>query len=311
MKVPYKSIVLLLSAIVVVSLGLTALFGVRQVDEDDGIVVVASTYPMYTATLQVVGDVPGVSVRCLTQPTAGCTHDYQLSPAERMLLEKAELVVINGGGAEPFLEPILPQLRAAVADTTATLATPHHEEHHEEHHDHEHEHGENEHSWMNPAAYTQQVQAICEALCAIDPSQATRYRANAQQYRQKIDETGRRLQQIASSLPFDKAVVFHESVAQTAEALGLTVVGSLPLGEDVGVSAAQVKAVADAIKGQQVLFFYDDQYAIQQETLMSYAAHGEAVVLSSAVLPIDGVADGDVWLYAMEKNIQALKEVAS
>ncbi len=305
MKVPYKSIALLLSAIVVVSLGLTALCGVRRVDEDDGIVVVASTYPMYTATLQVVGDVPGVSVRCLTQPTAGCTHDYQLSPAERMLLEKAELVIINGGGAEPFLEPILPQLRAAVADTTAAVATPHHEEHHD------HEHGENEHSWMDPATYTQQVQAICEALCAIDPSQAAQYRANTRQYRQKIDETGRRLQQIAFSLPFDKAVVFHESVAQTAEALDLTVVGSLPLGEDVGISAAQVKAVADAIKGQRVLFFYDDQYAIQQETLMSYAAHGEAVVLSSAVLPIDGVADGDVWLYAMEKNIRALKEVAS
>ena len=281
MKIRYKEIALLLIGIVVLSLGLTALGGVRRDDEDDTLSVVASFYPMYTATLQVVGEVEGVSVHCLTQPTAGCLHDYQLSPAERMTLEKADLVILNGGGAEAFLDPVLPQLAASVTDTSEGLVA---EECHEHEH-HGHEHGAGEHGWMSPSVYAEQVQAICEALCELDPKNATYYRGNAERYRRQIDAVGQQLAEVAEQLPFDTAVLFHDSATYTAELLGLSVIGSL-------------------------LFLYDDQYVAQQEGLMAYAAYSASVALNSAVLPIDGVPPEEVWLCAMEKNIQALKEVA-
>ena len=306
MKIRYKEIALLLIGIVVLSLGLTALGGVRRDDEDDTLSVVASFYPMYTATLQVVGEVEGVSVHCLTQPTAGCLHDYQLSLAERMTLEKADLLILNGGGAEAFLDPVLPQLAASVTDTSEGLVA---EECHEHEH-HGHEHGAGEHGWMSPSVYAEQVQAICEALCELDPKNATYYRGNAEGYRRQIDAVGQQLAEVAEQLPFDTAVLFHDSATYTAELLGLSVIGSLPIGEEQGFSVAEVKAVADAVKGRAVLFLYDDQYVAQQEGLMAYAACSASVALNSAVLPIDGVPPEKVWLCAMEENIQALKEVA-
>lgn len=310
MKVRYRRIVLLLISITVLSLGMTALFGVRRTEKKESLSVVASFYPMYTATLQVVGEVNGVSVHCLTQPTAGCLHEYQLSPDERMTLEKADLLILNGAGAEEFLEPVLFQLSAAVADTSVGLDLPEGCHDHGDEHD-GHGHRVNEHCWMSPSLYAQQVQAICEALCECDPSNADIYRANTAQYRRKIEEVDKRLTATAAALPFDKAVLFHDSMAYMAETLGLVTVGSLPIGEEQGFSAAEVKTVADAVQGQSVLFLYDEQYALRQEGLMAYAAHSAAVSLNSAVLPIDGVAPQEVWLQAMEKNIQALEEAAA
>lgn len=307
MKVPYRAIALLLIGITVLALGLTALGGVRSADDGDDLSVVASFYPMYTATLRVVGDVSGVAVHCLTRPTTGCLHDYQLSPSERMSLERADLLILNGGGAESFLEHTLTQIEATVVDTTADAELMETCGGHE----HEgHEHHANEHGWMSPAIYAEQVQAICEALCKADPENAETYRANAARYRLEIDEIGRELAAVSAQLPFDKAALFHDSLAYTAEVLGLTTVGTLPIGEEGALSAQEIRAVADAIKGRAVLFLYDEQYTVQQEGLMSYAAHSAAVSLNSAVRPIKGTAPEDVWVAAMRQNIRALKEVA-
>ncbi len=309
MKVRYGQIALLLIGIVLLSLVVTAFVGVRYPVKSGGkLSVVASFYPMYTATLQVVGDSDGVVVTCLTQPTAGCLHDYQLSPSERIALEQADLLILNGAGAESFLEPVLDQLSARAVDTSTGLTE---ESHHDHGHDHDgHTHAVNEHLWISPTQYTQQVQAICDALCKADPINADTYRANTARYREQIAAVQGELTEIAAALPLDRAVLFHDSMAYLAEALALPVVGSLPIGEDQGFSAADVKAVADAVSGQAVLFLYDDQYDTQQEGLMAYAARSASVTLNSAVLPVKGVAAQDAWLYAMEHNLQALKEVA-
>ena len=307
MKVPYRAIVLLLIGITVLSLGLTALGGVRSADNSDDLSVVASFYPMYTATLRVVGDVSGVTVHCLTRPATGCLHDYQLSPTERMSLEKADLLILNGGGTESFLEHTLTQIEATVVDTTAEVALT---EAHDVHEHEGHEHHANEHGWMSPLIYAEQVQAICEALCKADAENAETYRANAARYRREIDEIGRQFEALSAQLPFDKAVLFHDSLAYTAEELGLTVVGTLPIGEEGTLSAHEIRTVADAIQGQAVLFLYDEQYTVQQEGLMSYAAHSAGVSLNSAVRPMKGVAPEDVWVAAMRQNISVLEEVA-
>ncbi len=303
MKVRYGRIALLLAGILIVSLGLTALCGVRRAQPQEGCVkVVAASYPMYTATLRVAGDSSGVSVSCLTPPSTGCLHDHQLTPAERATLDSADVLILNGAGAEEFLEPLLPQLTATVVDT-AKLALPH-----EEHHEHEHHH--NEHIWLDSALYAIQVKAIGEALCAADPAGAERYRQNAAEYTAQIATVQAKLTEIASQLAVDKAVLFHDSMAYPAAALGLDVVGELPIGEEGGFSAAEVAEVAEAMRRQAVLLLYDDQHPQQMTQLAAYAEHSITVSLNSAVMPVYGVDDAQTWLWCMEDNIRRLKEAA-
>ncbi len=307
MKTRYGSIVLLLTLIFAVSVGLTALLGRYPTAQDEKFSVVATFYPMYTAALQVVGEADGVSVSCLTAPGNGCLHDYQLSPAERTRLGDADVLILNGGGMESFLDAVLPSIPSTVLiDTTAGVSLLCGDEHA---HDHDHNHAVNAHAWIDPSRYAAQVQALCDGLCKADPDRAALYRQNTAAYIQKIEAIGAQLESLV--LPFDGALLFHESMAYAADSLMLREVGRLPIGEQEAASAAELAAVAQTLRGQAVLFLYDDQYPLQHVTLMSYAEKAAPIRWDTAVVPRNGVADKDAWLIAMQSNIRSLREVLS
>ena len=287
------------------SLGITALLGVRKPQRAaDDFSVVASFFPLYTAALQVVGDCEGVTVSCLTQPTAGCVHDYQLSPAERMRLSDADVLILNGAGAESFLTQTLATMsELPCVDTSQGIVLQ--EVVCEHDHEHDHDHTTNEHIWMRPSRYAKQVQRLCEGLCELDPAHAAEYTRNATEYIGKIEAVQKKLEQIA--LPLTHAVLFHDSVAYPAEDLGLETVGVVPLGEDEGASAAQLAEISEKIKNKAVLFLYDSQYPVAYESLCDYAAKAAVVTWNSATQPLTAVSAKDVWLVAMEQNLQRLE----
>lgn len=297
MRVKLRWVALLLAAIAIGSLGITALT-YTETETSGTFSVTAATYPLYTAALNVVGDTAGVTVSCLIQPTAGCAHDYQLSPAEMRRLSTAHVVV--RGGDDAFLNGALATLPEVVQVDTlqgVDLLETCHEEHH-----HDHGHGEyNYHSFVSPARYAKQVENLRDGLCAADPKNAAAYTRNAAAYLEKI----RNLQARLTALPVDGAVVFHDSVAYVAEAVGLPVLATLPLGEESGVSAADLAEAAEAVQGKRVVLLYDSQFAEQDFSLDAYAACAVTVIWDTAVLPRDGVAPQNAWLYAMEQNLKA------
>lgn len=307
MKTRYGKVAILLCVITIVSLGITAVFGVKAPQKTDNMSVVASFYPLYTATLNVVGTCDGVTVSCLTAPQAGCLHDYQLSPAERAALGEADVLIQNGAGMESFLEPALESLsELTVIDTSAGLELPSCEEHE---HGHDHDHGVNAHLWVDPALYAEQVKRIRDGLCVADPAHAAVYTANTEAYLQKIAAMEQQLNEVP--LPYTHALLFHESVAYAARSLHLETVGSILLGENEAASAAELVELAKTLKGKAVLLLYDKQYTAQYESLAQYADKAVVVHWDTAVQPINGVAAEDAWLFAMRQNINALKEAAA
>ncbi|MBR2338358.1 MAG: zinc ABC transporter substrate-binding protein [Clostridia bacterium] len=307
MKVRVIAIVLLMAGIAMASLGLTALT-YEPAQKNDGLSVVAATYPMYTAALQVVGDAPNVSVTCLIQPTAGCAHDYQLSPDEMAALSAADVLVRNGVGADDFLEgalTALPHLTQLHVSEGVEVLDAH------GHHNHDHVHHDtfeaNEHVWVSPSRYAQQVEKLRDGLCAADPAHAEQYTVNAAAYLEKIEQVHTRFVQVGAALKMDGAVLFHDSAAYAADELEIPVAAILPLGEEQGISAGDLTAAAQAVAGKRVLLLYDSQYASQEFSLDEYATHAVTVILDTAVLPRAGVADKDRWLHAMTENLKRLE----
>lgn len=307
MKTRYGKVAILLCIITIVSLGITAVFGVKAPEKTDELSVMASFYPLYTAALNVVGTCEGVTVSCLTRPQAGCLHDYQLSPAERAALDEADVLLQNGAGMESFLGPALESLSGlTVIDTSAGLDLLTCEAHE---HGHDHHHSVNAHLWVDPALYAEQVKRVRDGLCAVDSAHAAEYTANAEAYLQKIAAVEQQLNEI--SLPHTHALLFHESVAYAAKALQLETVGIVPLGENEAASAGDLAEIADALKGKAVLLLYDTQYTALYESLAQYADKAAIVHWDTAVQPINGVAAKDAWLVAMRQNINALKGAAA
>lgn len=308
MKKQAAAVALLLAGITLLSLGLTALTVEPPTPQEAELTVTAAFFPLYTATLQVVGDAEGVTVRCLTEPSAGCMHDYQLSPDEMAVLTASDLLVLNGLGAESFLDTALAALPDLVTIDTSAGVEPLllcEEDHHD--HEHDHDHGSvNEHIWTSPTRYAQQVATLRDELCRLDPDRAVVYTRNAEAYLQQVRAVEARWTELTAAV--DGAVLFHDSVAYAAEALGVPVLATLPVGDDHGVSAGELTAAAEAVEGNRVLLLFDRQYPVNDLSLPTYAGTALTVVLDTAAGKREGVDPADAWLFAMETNLNALKE---
>ena len=298
----YGRIALLMAGITVVAAIITVFTG-REGMQRAQKTVVTTTASLTAAVRAIVGDTDGVWVEKLTGSATGCLHDYQLSPANRITLQRADLLLLNGGGAEGFLEDTLAALPdLPTVDTSAGVSLIEDETQHDHDHGEDgHHHAVNEHVWTGATRYAAQVQAAVDALCALDEENAQTYTANGAAYIARVTALGERLRAAADGLPSKNCVIFHNSLAYFADELGLTVVASLHIGEESGVSAANL-AVAQtaAASDTQMLILYDSQYAARYASVDSLVADGH-------VLAIDTVVLGADWLTAMENNAKLLE----
>lgn len=314
MKKLYGGVVLLMAGITALSLGITAFTGSFQREEAGEFSVVASFYPMYTAALNLTQGIEAVRVTCLAQPQTGCLHDYQLSPDNMITLQEADLLIINGAGAESFLDQALdriPDLR--VADTSAgiPLLETGHDHHHEAGETHE-ETGEeilyNEHIWMSPSRYAKQVENL--------PGRAVRRRPRPHGVlpgqRRGISGqnpgAGGAPGNGGRSAALQDCVTFHDSLAYLAEDLQLRVAGRVGIGEENTISASELGEIADAIRAAGAA-------AVRQAIPGSLHLSGPIrrcqlhSVLDAAVLPAGGTADKDRWTQAMDHNAAVLEAI--
>lgn len=307
----YGRVAWLMAGIVLLSAIITAFTGTVVLPRR-GKTVVTTTYPVYVAVRNILGDTDAVAVENLTGAATGCLHDYQMSPANRITLEGASLVLLNGGGAESFLDDALAALPGLpTVDTSAGVALL------ESCHDHEHPHGDeptdghahaaNEHLWVSPTRYAAQVAAATKALCALDPDNAAVYTANGESYCQRVLAVGERLHTAADKLPSKTCIIFHDSLAYLADELGLTVAASLHVGEESGVSAADLAAAQRAAATDpNILLLYDSQYTARYPAIDSLVPSAQVLTVDTAVVGRGRASD---WLDAMAHNAQLLETI--
>lgn len=301
----YLPIVALMAAIVVLCAAVTAVTGRVDVPSSENTTrVVTTSYPLYIAARTVAQDVDGVAVYNLMGSAAGCMHDYQLTPADRVLLDRADLVLMGSAETESFITDILPQLDCPVIDTVHNVRVSAHEES-EHHHDHEHDYAAEEHAWMQPSMYVVQCAAAAQRLAEIDPAHADEYRRRADEYAQRIHAVNEQLKAAVRSLPTTVCVTFHDSARSFAEGMGLTVAASLTVGEDSGVSASDLAAVQQVLaQHPDALLLYDDQYDIRYAAIDTMVSPQQVLALDTVVA---GDRVGDDWIEAMLNNAALLR----
>ena len=293
----YRAVAAMLAAILLLSVGLTALNGGLDLSKqkDDRHAVLATTYPVYVAAQHIIGDNTPIRLTRLDGAASGCLHDYQMSPSDRRAVQEAEIILMNGAGAESFLHGLIDESKCV--DTSAGVDLLCSDHHHEEGEEHHHEDEYNEHLWLSPTRYAAQVAAVRDALCALNPDGADTYRANAAAYLAKIEAVAADLAALKSSLSGRACVLFHDSMAYLAADLGLDVKLTLSVEGESGLSASDLKQVeAVAAANPDLLLMYDTQYALRYEGVA-----GTPVTICTAVQ--------EDWLTAMKKNVETLKKV--
>lgn len=265
----------------------------RQGQAPRGIHVVTSFYPVYIAALNVAKGSPDVVLENLSEPQTGCMHDYQLTPQDMILLSKADLFLVNGGGIENFLAKVgqaYPEL--VISQVSEDLELPDEA---------------NAHAWLDTRCYAQMVQNAAEAFIAADPDHADIYRANADDYCGKIKELTDELDELRGITAGKPVVIFHEAYEYVAEELGMDAVYCLDLDEERQVSAREVADVMGAISENQVsVVFAEELYGKDMGDAVEAETQAEVCYLDTLVR---GDYQIDSYLTAVRKNIETLRQV--
>ena len=162
----------------------------------DEITVLTSFFPMYVATINIIDGVDGVKAVNMTEPQTGCLHDYQLTTKDMSLIEKADVMVVNGGGMESFLDKVLKQhSKLKLIDASKDIALLE----------------DNPHVWVSVSNEILQVRNIAAQLSEIDPVHREQYEKNCTIYVEKLEKLKKDMHNKLDGFAGRKIITFHEA----------------------------------------------------------------------------------------------------
>lgn len=289
------------------SLLLTACTAEKHTIENDGrLRVVTSFYPMYLLAQAVTEGADGLELVNMAQPQTGCLHDYELTISDMKLLEGADVLIVNGGGMESFLEQAMEQYpQLTVIDTSEGIDLLEEEHHHHGEDADEHDHAEgNPHLWLSPKRAAQQAENMAAALSGLDTADAAILSENAADFRTAALLLEQEAE--AAEIPAGEfAAVFHEGFPYLAELFGMETASGIFADEYQMPSAKELAEAAEEAKEHHIRFFLTaaDNGEIYAETL-AREADGSVLVLDPLTT---ADAEGLSYLERMEKNIEAIR----
>ena len=325
MKNKYVFVLIMLITILVVSFGFTNIYvSQHQQTEDEDFVVVTSFYPMYIATMNVIGDTEGVTLKNLSEPQTGCLHDFQLTPADMKLLSTADVFVINGGGIESFMEDVAKQypdlvIIEACKDIELLCEDEAHGHVHEnledagklDAHDNDdthtdHKHDVNAHAWMSVANYRKQVDNIAKGLAEIAVDFSESFLANARIYDGKLEELQVEQEALLTLTQGTEVILFHCAYDYVAEDLDLEAAFCMDLDEERQVSAGEVAEVLEVIEHHGIKYIFAEAlYGTDMCEMVQKEADVEVIYLD----PLNrGEYEADSYIEGMRKNLKLVGE---
>ncbi|MCL6559426.1 MAG: metal ABC transporter substrate-binding protein [Firmicutes bacterium] len=262
--------------------------------------IATSFYPMYIATANIAGDVPGVKVLNITQPSTGCLHDYQLKPDDLKTLSEAQIFVVNGAGMESFMEKVVeqqPDLKIVDASKGIPLIKGDGEE------------GDNPHVWVSISDAIQQVKNIGLQLAALDPDHAAQYSANTTAYADKLEALRARMHQALDGAKKRDIVTFHEAFPYFAREFNLNIVAVIEREPGSEPSAAELADTIATVKKSKIkALFAEPQYPAKAAETIARETGAKVFILDPVVT---GPMEPDAYLKIMESNMKILEEALS
>jgi len=252
---------------------------------DDGITVVASTNVYGSLAAQIGGD--RVEVESIITSATQDPHSYEASARDRLTVQKADLVIENGGGYDSFIDTLLqdaqdPHVVTAVeyshdypgneghdhaddeeghdhGDEAATEEEGHDHEHadgEEGHEGHNHIEGFNEHVWFDPHTMVHVVEAIADELSELDPDGKDDFTANADKIVADLEGFEADLETLKTDAAGANVIITEPLPGYIAAAAGLTDVTPEGFAESVeegtDVAPATLLATLDVISAGDV-----------------------------------------------------------
>lgn len=304
--------------------------GTDTVMQEEQMTVVTSFYPMYMHVKELTKNVP-IRVMNMASSQVGCLHDYQLRVEDMKTLQKGEVLVINGLGAENFIEKAYEQNKDiqvinASASIEETLGYDGHSHGDEDGHNHEkvghtdqkgnfedehsgHSHT-NEHIWLSIEGSIEQVKNISEGLQALDPKHSELYKENEKNYVAALMELKVEMGEQLGELQGQKIVLVHNSFEYLAEEIGLEIIATIP-GEEEAPTAREVEEIISLIKTNEIQEIFTETQYKELGIVQTIGRESKSTIYELDSLVTENLQlnpEENEYVQRMRKNIEVLKE---
>jgi len=275
--------------------------------------VVASTN-VYGSIAEAVGG-DAVQVTSMIASVSQDPHDFEASAHDQLLVQRAGLVIENGGGYDPFMQTLVKASGSTAPVITAAVLSPEYPsdgnlDSHKDDADHAHDHleGFNEHVFYDPAVMAKVAQEIADRLAKLEPAHAASFEANAKSFAAGTAKIQATLAEIATAHGGAGVFVTEPLPLYLADAAGLdnktpaAFSEAVEEGQDVP-PATLLSALRTIASGDVAVVITNAQAAGAETTQVEEKAKGAnvPVLRFSEILP-----DGMTYLEWMQGNADAL-----
>ena len=301
--------------------------------EDDGTIAVVASTSVYGDLVATLGGA-AVSVTSLIDNPAQDPHSYEASARDQLAVSEAELIVLNGGGYDPFAEALYEAAGSGsvlinAVEVSGLLEDDHADDEHAEddhaedehaeddhaedegHEDHDHIEGFNEHIWYSFHAIEHVAEHISEELTELSPENSDAFEANLASFLTDLEGLEDQAAAIAENADGRGAAVTEPVAVYLLEEVGLhddtspEFTEAIEEGSDVPPAALlEVLELIDS--GHAALLAYNEQTASPETERVREAAEaaGLPVVSFTETLP-----EGADYIQWMSSNLDALAVV--
>jgi zinc transport system substrate-binding protein len=255
--------------------------------------ILVTFYPIYKFAKAVGGEKVDVSIII---PSGVEPHDWEPTVQDIERLKKANMIIINGAGLEPWISKIISEnSNIIVVDSSKNI-----------HLLHKNMNMTDPHIWLDPVLAKIQVQNIADSMIKTDPENANYYQQNADQYKSKLDLLDKQIRTELGTCDKKDFLAFHDAFSYFSKEYGLnqnTIVGGLnPEAEPTAQTLEEITNKAHSL-GIDVIFT-EEAVNPQISKVIADEIHGKVLVLS----PLEVTNTNDDYIEKMQNNLSNLKE---
>ena len=256
--------------------------------------IVASTLPVYEFTAALCKGTE-LSVSRLVTESVSCLHDYSLQVTQMQAVESADVVILNGGGLEDFLDDVLGKAHRIVdASRDMELSCGH------DHEGHDHEH--DPHIWLSPEKAKQMCRTICAELSKIYPAHRAQFESNLIGLLGRLDALQIYGETELSNIKNRNLVTFHDGFSYFAESFDLHILKAVEEESGSEASAKELIEIIDLVRKNNLPAIFTEANGSTAAAKVIDAETG------AKIYTLDMAMSGNSYFDAMYHNIRTIKE---
>ncbi len=277
------------------------------------ITVYATFYPVFDFAKKIGGD--RVDIKCMVPPGAD-PHSWEPSPRTLAEVQKAQVLVYNGAGMEPWIDRVLATLDTRsiiVVEATHGLpllradAEPTDSHNHSAHH-----HGQtwDPHVWLDPVLAQGMARNIAAGLAAADPNGRELYEKNCSDLVQKLQELDRSYRSVLAKCQKRDIVVTHQAFGYMCKRYGLNQVALMGVSPESEPTPATMAEIIKFCRANRVTYVFMEKNSNPRLAQAIAAEAGARVLVLDPVgtLTEEQYESGKDYFSIMYANLENLKQ---